>query len=814
MYRNVLEVGVVRLSCVVPALIIASLLMPLSSATLAYAAEPAEVPTPALTELGDQSGPQTIAAADALAVQGKHAEAVALLDAYVKDHRHDQQARAHLMELRVAQKETEIRSVLQEQSDSQDLIATDPEYQALAARSEEDVRKRLAVVEYFLTQNRLNEAAQGCNAILRDHPKDPATMRLKFRILNTVVERERKELNKEREYRRGEALNDVTEDGIFPRNPQRVQRQVFIFQEDIDDTERAKVRTRLQEKISLNQDQAKVWDVMKTLFAVAGINYVVLDSALGEETVSLHLIDDTVESALAAVGRLAKIRFSYTDGTVFVSSDADDGLVTEIIRLRSGLTNVEAEVKGTNFNNADGSNQSGGGAGGAGNGIPPGLPPQVQQALKNQQQGNQGKQGANGGKNANGQGNGQGNANETDLEKFLDKLPDIIVGWQDSHKWHLDRKSNTLYLRANPWVIGEVKRLLHALDYNNVQVLIESRFIEVTEEAMRQLGVDWGAFQGTNPTTANWAGGNGSPIAPATVAGGTNPAIGTLTSGAAVGPGGVISGLLQQSGFTLNASLKALEADRQADNLAEPKILTLNNAKGLIEITKTTSYVSGVTFQSFSNSSTTNSNNGAVINNSGQVPQPQFSEVKEGIQLEITPSIARNSDVITLKLKPTVQKLTGFTDTPIAYQPSANSTAPEKFIVQAPQFATRTLETVLHVQNGKTLALGGLSDALEEKTTAGTPFVQRIPVLGWLFKAEKRQSSRRNLLILVTANIVDPSGANLNENIVHLRDTARILMPEGAVQGMEPDQPVMIEPSRPAGPVAQPNPLRDKGRRP
>ena len=214
MHRNVLEVGVVRLSCVVAALIIASLLVPLSSATLAYAAEYAEVPTPAakgaLTEPADQSSSQVMAAADALAAQGKHAEAVDLLDAYVKDHRHDQQARAHLLELRVAQKETEIRSVLQEQSDSQDLIATDPEYQALAARSEEDVRKRLAVVEYFLTQNRLNEAAQGCNAILRDHPKDPATMRLKFRILNTVVERERKELNKEREYRRGEALNDVT----------------------------------------------------------------------------------------------------------------------------------------------------------------------------------------------------------------------------------------------------------------------------------------------------------------------------------------------------------------------------------------------------------------------------------------------------------------------------------------------------------------------------------------------------------------------------------------------------------------------------
>ena len=810
MYRNVLEVGVVRLSCVVPALIIASLLVPLSSATLAYAAESAEVPTPAATsavapartEPADQSGPQVMAAADALAAQGKHAEAVDLLDAYVKDHRRDQQARAHLLELRVAQKETEIRSVLQEQSDSQGLIATDPEYQALAARSEEDVRKRLAVVEYFLTQNRLNEAAQGCNAILRDHPKDPATMRLKFRILNTVVERERKELNKEREYRRGEAMNDVTEDAIFPRDQQRTQRQVFIFQEDIDDVERTKVRARLQERISLNQDQAKVWDVMKTLFAVAGINYVVLDSAVGEETVSLHLIDDTVESALNAVGKLAKVRFSYTDGTVFVSSDADDGLVTEIIRLRSGLTNVGAEVNASTFG-AGGQQNAAGGAGGANgaanNIVPPGLPPQVQQALRNQQNRN-GAGGAANNRGANGQQgqpgqNGQANTTQSDLEKFLTSLPDIIVGWQDTHKWHLDQKSNTLYLRANPWVISEVKRLLHALDYNNVQILIESKFIEVSESAERQLGVDWGAFQGAERATANWAAGVGVPALPSVAAA---PAL--------------ASGLLQQSGYTLNVTIKALEKEGQLDTLAEPKILTLNNANGYIETIRRDKYVSSYTF----NSINTNATGGNINNNTNviqtAVPTPVYEDAESGYQLKITPSVARNSPIVTLRLKPTVQE-TDLTPAEYPYQPSSGSGV-VNLKIAIPSIRTRTLETVLHIDNGRTVALGGLSLESQQKDTAGTPFVSKIPVLGWLFKSERTSSSRRNLIILVTANIVEPTGAKVGDNVAHLRDTARILLPSSGVLGMEPAQPVMIEPSRPAGPVAQPNPLRDKGRRP
>ena len=761
------------------------------------------------------SSASVIAGADALADAGKHTEAIAGLEAWLSDHPNDQLARQHLLSIRVAQKEGEIRDVLQEQSETKGLIAADPDYQTMRALADEDVKRRLSVVEYLLSQNRLPEAAQACNAILRDHPKQPAAMRLKFRILNTVVDRERKEMLKDQEYRRGEAVNDVIEDSIFPRDQHRVQRQVFIFQEDIDDVERAKVRTRLQERISLNQDQAKVWDVMRTLFAVAGINYVVLDSAVGDETVSLHLVDDTVESALNAIGKLAKVRFSYTDGTVFVSSDADDGLVTEIIRLRSGLTNVEAQVNASGFAPDNGEGGTGGaGATGGGNGSPIG-------PRSNRQMGANAPGGANGqGRGAAGQGgaNGQGGAGAaggaggeaaSDLERMLNKLPDIVVGWQDTHKWHLDRKSNTLYLRANPWVIAEVKRLLHAMDYNNVQVLIESRFVEVSEDAMRQLGVDWGAFEGTDKANAamSWAGGNGSPISPvATVA------------GVASQTGGIMSGLLQQNSFTLSATVKALETNKQADTLAEPKILTLNNAQGLIEITKTTTYVSGVTFQTFTNSESSNANNGAVISNSGQVPQPEFSEIKEGYQLQITPSVARNSDVITLKLKPTVQKLTKLNPEPIAYQPSANSDEPQIFNIQKPEFATRTLETVLHVQNGRTLALGGLSDALEEKGTEGTPFFQNIPVLGWLFKTETRSTQRRNLIILVTANIVDPSGANVGDDLTHLRDTAQILMPATGVRGLEPDKPVMTEPAHPEGPHATTpsgtNPWGRNGRRP
>ena len=735
------------------------------------------------------SGATVVAQADRMAETGHHAEAIVALELWLNDHPKDQLARQHLLMIRANQKEAELREVLQQQSNNQDLILADPEYQALRAQADEDAKKRLAVVEYFLGQNRLSEAAQACNAILRDHPQQSAALRLKFRILNTVVERERKELLKNREYRRGEAINDIIEDGIFPREPQRTQRQVFIFQEDIDDVERGKVRARLQEKITLNQDQAKVWDVMRTLFAVAGINYVVLDSALGDETVSLHLVDDTVESALNAVGRLAKIRFAYTDGTVFVSSDADDGLVTEIIRLRSGLTNVEAQVDATSFSSGAASGGAGGG-GGANSGVPPQVANTLRQNNQRQNQPGGAAGGANRGapaQNGGGGGGGGGDA-KSDVEKFLEKLPEIIVGWQDTHKWHLDRKSNTLYLRASPWVISEAKRLLHALDYNNVQVLIESRFVEVSEDALRELGVDWSV------TGKSFTGGS------------------TPSAASTISPGGTfLAGVLESGSTNISARLSALEKEGKSDTLAEPKILTLNNATGVIEIVRKTPFIERYDFQN-TNSGSTVDNNGNSTIVSTATPVPQWGEVEEGYQLKIQPSIARNSDTITLRLQPKTQELVDFESYSYKYFPGQGATS-ETLTVQKPITSTRSFETVLHIQNGRTVALGGLSSELQSEAVAGTPFIQRIPVLGYLFKNERKESKRRNLVILVTANLVEPSGAKVGDDIAHLRDTARILIPD-AVAGMEPAPPVMIEAAQPGGPKAQPNPPMIKGRRP
>ena len=85
---------------------------------------------------------------------------------------------------------------------------------------------------------------------------------------------------------------------------------------------------------------------------------------------------------------------------------------------------------------------------------------------------------------------GDENAPKSDVESFMEQI-ETLVPWPEGSVWYLDRKSNTLFVRSTPSTVAEVKRLIRAIDYNNVQVLIEAKFVEVSEDAFKELGVDW-----------------------------------------------------------------------------------------------------------------------------------------------------------------------------------------------------------------------------------------------------------------------------------------------------------------------------------
>ncbi len=83
-------------------------------------------------------------------------------------------------------------------------------------------------------------------------------------------------------------------------------------------------------------------------------------------------------------------------------------------------------------------------------------------------------------------------------------------------------------------------------------------------------------------------------------------------------------------------------------------------------------------------------------------------------------------------------------------------------VINQPIFSTRKVNTSVSVWDGQTVVLGGLMREDVQKTEDRTPIIGDIPVVGRLFRTKADQHIKRNLVIFVTARVVNPGGERMN----------------------------------------------------
>ena len=311
--------------------------------------------------------------------------------------------------------------------------------------------------------------------------------------------------------------------------------------------------------------------------------------------------------------------------------------------------------------------------------------------------------------------------------------------------------------------------MVHALDYNSTQVLIEARFVEISDQASRSLGVNWGVLTDDGNPAGNYQAGGvvvgtgpNTALSPAALLGGAN---GGISLGYDLYNDGVLSVL---------ARVSALEEKGDADTLSEPKVLTLSNRQAIIDLRTEVPYVSD--YEDRRNEVNVNTGGSGNINDTEVIPAlvPVIESDYEGITLLVRPSVARNSDIVTMDIAPVVRDILEIRQFPFETSGTFGETNLERPIV-----GVRQTQTTLHVRDGETVVLGGLITADQSSGRNGVPGLMDVPGFGALFRNTNSRHERRKLLIFVTAHIIDPTGARMTDEIRHLRDTARItLRPE------------------------------------
>src|SRR5437763_13264429 len=337
------------------------------------------------------------------------------------------------------------------------------------------------------------------------------------------------------------------------------------------------------------------------------------------------------------------------------------------------------------------------------------------------------------------------------------------------------------------------------------QVEIESKFVEINQNNLKELGFDWllgpfslnGKVFGSGGTA-----GNGVPVNPADfpfVNPVTNQPIGQnpVTSGNRSGdfaisanaldallvPGlgqaaGAAPGIFGLAGVFTNPQfqvvIRALNQKKGIDLLSAPRVTTKSGQRAIIEVVREFRYPRTYTPPQVPSIGSTTSVANQVVPVVVTPTTPQDWETRNtGVTLEVEPVVGEDATTIDLNPVPQVVEFEGF----INYGSPINAVGVQTLsgaistsvpviltqnVINQPVFSTRKVTTSVSVYDGQTVVLGGLMREDVQKVEDKTPIIGDIPFIGRAFRTNVDQHTKKNLVIFVTARVITPAGLAFN----------------------------------------------------
>jgi general secretion pathway protein D len=215
--------------------------------------------------------------------------------------------------------------------------------------------------------------------------------------------------------------------------------------------------------------------------------------------------------------------------------------------------------------------------------------------------------------------------------------------------------------------------------------------------------------------------------------------------------------------FDVNAVVRALAQKNGSDLLSAPRVTVLSGGEAVITVAQEMRYpqsFGGIQSQVGSGRTTGDGSSGSAgVAITAGTPQ-DFTTRNVGVELRVTPTVEEDDCSISLELNPKVTEFEGFIEyggPSIAISGGRTVTVPPGFF--QPIFSVREVRTRVTIWDGATIIMGGLTREEVKKVEDKVPILGDIPLLGRVFRSKGESSQKRNLLIFVTATLVNPGGA-------------------------------------------------------
>jgi general secretion pathway protein D len=289
-----------------------------------------------------------------------------------------------------------------------------------------------------------------------------------------------------------------------------------------------------------------------------------------------------------------------------------------------------------------------------------------------------------------------------------------------------DKATNSLVITAKPEEFQVLEPIILKLDIPRKQVYVEALIMEVRATLQISVGIDWTVADETSlPLGADdGVAFGGSRTSGASVL----DELGRLTVPSGL-TAGVVSFPVTIGGVTfsnLAALITAAQTDNNFNIISTPQLMTLDNEEASVVVAENIPFSTRV-------------DEGTAVTDRA-IQSLEYRDV--GVTLKVTPQI-NEKRFVKLKIFEEISRVVSETTQVTPTQ-----------VVLAPTTTKRTAETNVQVRDGQTVVIAGLVGDNVDISSTKVPCLGDIPIVGWLFKSETRNTSRTNLLIFLTPYIV------------------------------------------------------------
>lgn len=336
-----------------------------------------------------------------------------------------------------------------------------------------------------------------------------------------------------------------------------------------------------------------------------------------------------------------------------------------------------------------------------------------------------------------------------------------------------DKPTNSLVINATPADYEIIAGIIKQLDIKRKQVFVEALILELSMDATKDLGasLQGGIDVGSDSVIFGTSNLNGGPVN----LGSLNPNESGVPSLLTQSINGILLGGLFNPITTvingqevtipaLSALIDLSKTDSDVNILSAPRLLTSDNEEAEIIVGSNVPIIT---------------NRLTDTGGTGLAQSVSVERMDVALTLRFTPQITEG-DQVRLQVS---QEITDLAASNVGNVDQVG-----------PTLTKRSVRNTVLAQNGRTVILGGLIGTNLQKTTSKTPFLGDIPVLGWLFKRERTEEKKTNLLVFITPKIIRSA-----EDLQQATDTAAKAMDLSRIN--EVSSPEVIKNLQPAGAV-------------